>query len=286
MTRFDYQPDESVRFGFGENWENFLRVLNEERIYEARRSLEETFGATGLSGRSFLDIGCGSGLFSLVARQMGAKVRSFDYDQNSVNCANELRRRYFPEDPDWQVGQGSILDREFLETLGTFDVVYSYGVLHHTGAMWAAVDNATALVTPGGRFFVALYNDCQIRTRVWRRIKKAYTVSPKPIRIAMVVCWVVIAESVSAACRLLQGKNPLPIQDWRSYQQRRGMSKWHDYVDWVGGYPFEAARPDEIFDFCKARGFRLLRMKTPGPGHVCNEFLFVFDGDTSSPCAE
>src|SRR5207302_10440486 len=127
------------RFEFGKNWGRFLEVLDDERIGEAEESLKKMLEVEGLAGKSFLDIGSGSGLFSLAARRLGARVHSFDYDPQSVACAAELRRRYFPNDEDWVVEPGSALDEAYLNRLGTFDIVYSWGVLHHTGAMWQAL---------------------------------------------------------------------------------------------------------------------------------------------------
>lgn len=135
MTTSTMALDEIHRFGFGANWMRFLAVLDDDRIAEAVASLKDMLGVETLAEKTFLDIGCGSGLFSLAARQLGARVCSFDYDPQSVNCAAGLRRRYFPDDPDWVIERGSALDRHFMEQLGTFDIVYSWGVLHHTGAM-------------------------------------------------------------------------------------------------------------------------------------------------------
>lgn len=142
--------DDTQRFAFGANWARFLTVLDEERIREAERSLCNMLGVDTLANKRFLDIGSGSGLFSLAARRLGATVRSFDYDPQSVACTWELRRRYFPDDGDWQVEQGSALDAAYLETLGEFDIVYSWGVLHHTGAMWMGIENAIGRVAGGG----------------------------------------------------------------------------------------------------------------------------------------
>jgi hypothetical protein len=52
------------------------------------------------------------------------------------------------------------------------------------------------------------------------------------------------------------------------------MSRWHDLIDWVGGYPFEVASPEQIFDFCRERGLSLKRLKTCGGGSGCNQFVF------------
>ena len=138
------------RFEFGGNWANFLSVLDEDRINAAVRGLQRMLQVERLDGLRFLDIGSGSGLSSLAAKRLGARVHSFDYDPQSVACTNELRRRYFPDTSDWSVERGSALDAEYLRQLGTFDIVYSWGVLHHTGEMWRALENAVIPVAPGG----------------------------------------------------------------------------------------------------------------------------------------
>src|SRR6266581_6146197 len=157
-----------VRFQFGKNWARFLSVLDSERIAEAESSLTGMLEAPDLRGRSFLDVGSGSGLFSLAAKRLGARrVHSFDYDADSVACTRELKRRFYANDADWTIEQGSVLDALYLQSLGTFDIVYSWGVLHHTGDMWRALGNAAALVGVGGRLFIALYNDQGSTSRRW-----------------------------------------------------------------------------------------------------------------------
>ena len=173
------------RFQFGENWARFLAVLNDERIAQAENSLKKFLECDSLQGLTFLDIGSGSGLFSLAARKLGAKVFSFDYDSHSVACTQKLRSRYFPEDPNWRVESGSALDSDYLESLGQFDIVYSWGVLHHTGQMWKAIDNACGRVKPGGRFFLAIYNDEGTASKRWLRTKQIFCKVPRPVKFIM-----------------------------------------------------------------------------------------------------
>src|SRR6266496_6740116 len=116
------------RFAFGKNWKSFLTNLDETRIAEAERSLREMLQLDDLLGKSFLDVGSGSGIFSLAARRLGARVHSFDYDPESVACTAELKRRYFSNDSNWTIEEGSVLDEEYMLSLGQFDVVYSWGV--------------------------------------------------------------------------------------------------------------------------------------------------------------
>ena len=147
------EVEQGERFEFGKNWSNFLALLDDERIRKAEESLKEMLEVEDLKGKTFLDIGSGSGLFSLAARRLGAKVHSFDFDSSSYGCTRELRRRYFSGDADWCVEQGSALDREYIVSLGKFDIVYSWGVLHHTGKMWEALENAELPVADNGKTF-------------------------------------------------------------------------------------------------------------------------------------
>jgi 2-polyprenyl-6-hydroxyphenyl methylase/3-demethylubiquinone-9 3-methyltransferase len=271
MAQHTLEVQSGERFEFGKNWTRFLGSLNEERIAQARKSLSERLELETIQGKTFLDIGSGSGLFSLAARQLGARVHSFDYDPHSVNCTRELKRRYFPDDPQWTIEEGSALDNDYLRSLGTFDVVYSWGVLHHTGDMWTALDNVAPLVREGGILFISLYNDQGTASRRWKKTKKLYNQIPRGLRFLVVApCFVVLWWR-----RLLKDAlRGQPFRSIREYGKDRGMSFWKDLIDWVGGYPFEVSTPEQVFDFYRARGFALSRLRTCGGSLGCNEFVF------------
>jgi 2-polyprenyl-6-hydroxyphenyl methylase/3-demethylubiquinone-9 3-methyltransferase len=272
MTQHAQEITSGQRFAFGENWTRFLTTLQEERIVQAEKSLEQMLGAGSLRGRTFLDIGCGSGLFSLAARRLGAQVFSFDYDPNSVACATELRRRYFPDDPGWRVQEGSALDPKYVTSLGKFDVVYSWGVLHHTGAMWEALHNASIPVAAGGRLFVAIYNDQGTASRRWLMVKRCYNRTPPSLRFLLLGPILVQTWWRRSLKDLLRLR---PFASWRGVKRERGMSAWYDLVDWVGGYPFEVAKPEQLFEFYKERGFTLEKLTTCGGSMGCNELVFL-----------
>ena len=265
------EVDRGERFEFGKNWSNFLKVLDEDRIERAVASLRSLLGVTDLRGASFLDIGSGSGLFSLAAHRLGASVRSFDYDAASVACTQELRRRFGATGTDWIVERGSVLDKAFLASLGRFDYVYSWGVLHHTGAMWEAIDNAAALVAPGGTFVIAIYNDQGAWSKRWKALKRFYCSGPFG---KAVMCGTYIPAVVARqlAADLFWLRNPLTR--YTEYRNSRGMSVVYDWIDWLGGYPFEVAKPEEVFRFGLERGFEMTNFITCGGSVGCNEFVF------------
>ena len=266
--------DSGQRFKFGANWASFLNSLDDERVLAAETSLREMLGVADLQGKRFVDVGCGSGLFSLAARRLGAHVESFDFDPQSVACARTLRERYFQGDTEWGINEGSVLDPAFLATLGTFDVVYSWGVLHHTGAMWQAMANITPLVADGGMLFVSIYNDLGESSQRWTSIKRLYCKSPAPVQGVMLVTAGAYFLVKRVLRRAINFQNPLTPPDFVTRKRTRGMSPMHDLKDWVGGYPYEVAKPEGVFDFYRVRGFMLDRLMTCGPKHACNQFVF------------
>jgi 2-polyprenyl-3-methyl-5-hydroxy-6-metoxy-1,4-benzoquinol methylase len=253
-------------FSFGQNWSKYLSLVDEDRILEAEKSLKHFLGIDDLSGKTFLDIGSGSGLFSLAAKRLGANVTSFDYDPKSVACTQHLKSLYFKDDITWRIEEGSVLDLQYLETLGKFDIVYSWGVLHHTGSMWNALENIIPNVGENGKLFIALYNHQPFATTYWTFIKRSYN------RVMLLRPLIIFIHLVYPT---------IPMLIFRFITNRkspRGMSVWYDLIDWLGGYPFEVATPEAIFYFYKDKNFNLKMLKTVGGRMGCNEFVFQKNG--------
>jgi 2-polyprenyl-6-hydroxyphenyl methylase/3-demethylubiquinone-9 3-methyltransferase len=253
------------RFQFGENWTRFLSLVDEDRIAEATARLSELLG--DISGKSFLDVGSGSGIHSLAALRLGAsRVLSFDYDSKSVACTAELRRRFAPM-ANWQVEAGSALDEQYLRSIGKFDIVYAWGVLHHTGAMWKSFDLITIPVAH--MLMVAVYNDEGRKSRLWLVLKKLYSRSPLPLKKILELVTFMLTWG-----KAFIFKPRKAMKNWSTYSRKRGMSPWRDVVDWAGGYPCEFANAGEVFTRFRRRGFILEALRTVH-GLGLNEFVFT-----------
>jgi 2-polyprenyl-3-methyl-5-hydroxy-6-metoxy-1,4-benzoquinol methylase len=265
--------DPTERFAFGKNWSNFLKTLDESRIEEAIKILQEKLGLVSLEGKTFLDIGSGSGLFSLAAYRLGATVYSFDYDQDSVACTRYLRKTYSQDESKWSVEQGSVLDQDFLKKFEKVDILYSWGVLHRTGHMYQAFENVCPLVKEEGVIFVAIYNDQGGTSVLWKKIKSSYVKSGAfGKKFIEILCTVRLWGPTCVKDFIKSGN---PFKTWSSYKDNnRGMSAWYDVEDCVGVYPFEVAKPEEVFNFFKDEEYFLERLKTCAGELGCNEFVF------------
>lgn len=275
MSMHEAEVKSGQRFEFGRNWARFSTRLTPERIRYSEKAILDMLQVEDLSGKSFLDAGSGSGLSSLAARNLGASIHSFDYDGASVACTRALRDEYCPGEKSWKVEEGSVLDSAYLKSLGQFDVVYSWGVLHHTGDMWSAIENVSMNVASGGLLYIAIYNDEGFKSRVWQRIKRTYC-SGAPGK-ALVSCLFVPYFFLRTIGRSVLLRRNL----FREYKQRRGMSVTHDWHDWLGGLPFEVATVTRIFRFLKERGFELQNIWTTN-GRGNNEFVFLKVADDPS----
>lgn len=265
-------------FEFGKNWRSFVdRYLNDERKAEAIKSLETFCNKNMIKDKTFLDIGCGSGLFSYAAWKLGAsKVVSFDVDQDSVSCCRTLWEMS-GKPSNWEITDGSILDETFCKKLSSFDFVYSWGVLHHTGSMWRAINNAISLINPGGWLYIAIYNKADGigfypdgrfgPSSFWLLEKKIYMRLPKILQYFIDY----LAIGLMILLYLITFQNP--FKKIRSHKNLRGMSWRVDIKDWLGGYPYEYAGVDEIFKFAAEKGLVLRNLKSNN-GLLNNEYLF------------
>lgn len=232
-----------TRFQFGKNWQSFLGTVTEESIVHAERGLCRLF-PTMPSG-SFLDIGCGSGLSLLAAHRRGAiALKGIDLDPNSVAAAKSLL-----ENVGAQIEERSVFDLDPDE--GMFDVVHSWGVLHHTGDLWRAMDSAVAMVNPGGLFAIAIYRKTRL-CAFWKIEKLVYTKAPAVVQAAMRG----IYKLAFFAGILATGRNPIAYV--QNYKSDRGMSWHHDVHDWLGGYPYQSASPCEIKNFLARKSCEVL----------------------------
>lgn len=264
-----------MRFGFGKNWERFIKkTFSEERVAIAQKHLLGFLGMENLQGKYFLDVGCGSGLHSLAALRAGAvRIVSFDIDQDSVNTTHKLKE--FAGNPaSWEVRQGSILNAEFTKTLDPADVVYSWGVLHHTGEMWRALENTVGLMKEESFLYIALYTDSEyfgLPKEFWLDVKQRYNRGGWLMKRKMGFWYFwefYLHKRLSALPDLLKQA--------RDYKKSRGMAIYTDAVDWLGGWPMEYSTEEEVKRFgTEKMGLTLINIKT---GQANIEYLFFRTG--------
>tara|TARA_B100001989_G_scaffold3713_1_gene2466 strand:- start:9599 stop:10462 length:864 start_codon:yes stop_codon:yes gene_type:complete len=263
------------RFKFGKNWKNFLKKVNSKNINESKARLSEWLGSD-LSNLKFIDVGSGSGLSSLSAVKLGSDVLSFDYDSDSVECTQLLKKLKASKNGNWEIMQGSILDKTFLNNLGRFDIVYSWGVLHHTGSMWEAITNACNLVNENGKIFISIYNEQDNGiSHKWLKVKKKYNYLFEPFKSLYLIFILLVIEKRSFISHLRNNSIKDYISYRLNYNKSRGMSYFSDVIDWIGGYPYEFAKGEKIISFIEARGFSLIKSNIlSAANYGCNEFLF------------
>lgn len=246
----------------------------------SRRHMLDFLGLNDLRGKYFLDIGCGSGLHSLAALRSGAaKIVSFDFDPDSVATTRRLHE-YAGRPSIWEVLEGSILDERFIQSIPPADIVYSWGVLHHTGHMWQAMDQTVRLMHESSLLYLALYDyDIQVRpsAEFWLHVKRRYNRAGWAGRR--------LIEAGYLAGSGVVGLIKRPRAYIRSLRRRdpvRGMSFYADLVDWLGGWPMEFARRRDVREWSGKRGLEIKAMKT---GEANTEYLFSRCGNADGASA-
>lgn len=260
------------RFAFGANWKQYIeKNFSQKKVNTSKSHLLEFLELENFNGKTFMDIGCGSGLHSLAAYQLGAaSVLSFDYDEDSVNITNYLRIEKAGSPENWVVGHGSVLDDNYINSLEKTDIVYSWGVLHHTGDQWKAIRNAASRVNDGGLFYIALYSADAHKDpspEFWIDIKKKYITSSRAKQ-NMMVAWYI--------WRFQMKYNPLRVLYilylMIKHKEKRGMNYITDIRDWIGGWPMEFSHDQDVLEFSdKELGFDLVKIVQ---GEANTEYAF------------
>jgi 2-polyprenyl-6-hydroxyphenyl methylase/3-demethylubiquinone-9 3-methyltransferase len=259
--------EDEITFSFGKNWSKYLDTVSDSDVKSAEQDITRWLGEAYVKDKTVIDIGSGSGIHSLAFYRLGAKsVLSVDFDPYSVQATKTLWNKT-SQPGNWVVEHGSILDGDYIKSLGQFSIVYSWGVLHHTGSMWKAIENAFSLVAPGGKLWISLYQKGP-RYEKDLALKQKYNRSSIPGKRLME--YRRIGKFMLSRLRRLQS----PF----IWNQRvgRGMNVYHDVVDWLGGLPYETASEDDVVRFARKRKFILERLKVSSEGG-CSVYIFSLE---------
>jgi 2-polyprenyl-6-hydroxyphenyl methylase/3-demethylubiquinone-9 3-methyltransferase len=231
------------RFAFGKNWLSYTkRSLNGPRLTKAVEAFERLFAGIELKGRSFLDVGFGQGLTTAIAASKGCKVMAIDIDPDNIKALQTTAEALGLDPSLIQVQVASILDESLVARYQDhFDIVHSWGVLHHTGQMETAIANTCRMVRRGGYLIIAIYNR-HWSSPFWKGVKYTYNICPGPIQRLMVLVFYPI---VYTAKWLVTGKDP-----------------------------YEYASIDQVRQMVEPYGFTAVRIRPAGVPTGCNEFIF------------
>jgi len=278
-----------ITFSFGKNWVDYVKnFLDKEKLDVAKESFKKYLPIEEYKDKTLIDVGCGSGIFSFNALRLGAqKVISFDIDKYAIEATKIVKKKFYfllPQNSQWEIFEGNILDKNLVNKLKEQgDIVYSWGVLHHTGKMWQAISNALQLVKPGGIFIVAIYNRAP-SSNFWLRVKKIYNCVPKFLKLIMVytVFTYIILRRIGSYLKATVFLKKRPFELKELFERERGMSIFYDVVDWLGGYPYEYASFEEVKEFIENLGFTLVKAPTKLPSvpkTLFNRFSFSYTGN-------
>lgn len=126
--------------------------------------------------------------------------------------------------------------------------------------MWAALNDISENVKHVGLLFIMICLDRGWKSHAWRVVKNTYCSSWLG-RLGMQSTFIPYYIARGAAEDLNRLKNP--FNRYREYKNNRGMSKYHDWIDRLGGYPYEVANADQLKSFYEERGFAPITEKSP-----------------------
>ncbi len=265
--------DTSTHFAFGKNWSDYAKTITEEKINDAVKELSRLLNGYDLKGKTFLDIGSGSGIHSLAALKLGAKsIVAIDIDYNSTKTTQQTLAKYEEHHGQWKALNINIFESNAVID-EKFDVVYSWGVLHHTGDMKHALEQSISYLNNDGHLLIALYVATPF-CGIWKHLKWFY--SKLPTLLQKPILW--LYSALRLIIMPLKGKNPITFL--KNYHKNRGMNFLHDGHDWLGGYPYQSISKTDLQKLLEKDDLELIydykaekRLAPLGTG--CGEYHFI-----------
>ena len=246
----------SGEFSFGQNWLNFVETQVDHKIIQSHAAdIQKKYDTVNLSikGKRVLDLGCGSGLSSFAFLTLGAaSVTSVDIDPKSIEAARLMKQRFSSDSAmnikgSWSIIESSVFDlSEGFDNL--FDIVYSWGVLHHTGNMWEAIKRTRGFCNAHGILHLALYIS-GFKYSQHLEMKHYFKFLDRD-------------QKINALFNYLSGGKQEISRDIFRFDDR-GMNVFHDALDWLGGLPYEVCDPAVLECYLNQNGFHRLYQDLP-----------------------
>ena len=152
----DYWNNQPCNIGHSDHavgTEAYFDAVTAKR-YRAEPHILDFAGFHLWRGRRVLEIGCGIGTDAEQFARHGAEYVGIDISQESLDIC---RQRFGVYELHGEFHQGSVDDLTFLQSLGQFDLVYSYGVLHHFPGMGLHLQNIANILPQQGELRFMVY---------------------------------------------------------------------------------------------------------------------------------
>jgi len=125
-----------------------------DRRYRVEPHMKDFAGFHLWQGKRVLEVGCGIASDGEEFAKHGAEYVGIDYSDQSIEVACNRFNVLGLEGEFYNIDASN---SEQTSALGQFDLVYSYGVIHHFPAIKTIVDNVHSLLKPGGEFRFMVY---------------------------------------------------------------------------------------------------------------------------------
>lgn len=193
-----------------------------------------------VKGKSVLDSGCGTGIFSIIFAKNGAgQVTGIDISPGSLGTAEGLKQKFGLSNARFE--QQDMLHLPYPDAC--FDIVWAWGTVHHTTDPLGAIDGLIRVLKPGGSILLAIYKKTKV-TWIHEAIRKTLVRTPRR-------SWNALAKIMAFF------GTPIVWTFKRREKARQGETLSELILDWYFVPIRHYYKPDEIRTFLEGKGFKI-----------------------------